>query len=367
MRYRTLIVLVIGAALVTAGVLWRRAAPADPPGGAEDSAPTVVAVQVAPIVRTTLRGYVTAWGTVEPQQATRSAPPASARIAALAPGLMAEVACAEGQRVARGAVLFRLDTRVADVAVEKAREDVAYAEQLLERQKKLGAGEATSQRAYQEAEQNLVVARNALKNAEAQRGLLIITTPLGGTVVRVSAKPGDTIDPTTVLADVIDLDRLVVAAVVRSADVARLATGQPAEVWTEREAVGAPAPGAATYPSTVVFIGSEVDPATDTVRVRTSIRAGSGLRPGQFVNLRIAAEQLADRLAVPVASVVTRGGASQVAVVQGDRAVMRAVTTGLRDGDLVEVDGQGLKEGMTVVTEGAYGLPEESRIRVIRK
>ena len=38
---------------------------------------------------------------------------------------------------------------------------------------------------------------------------------------------------------------------------------------------------------------------------------------------------------------------------------------GRRDGDLVEVQGEGLTEGMTVGTEGAYGLPEESQIRVI--
>jgi hypothetical protein len=31
----------------------------------------------------------------------------------------------------------------------------------------------------------------------------------------------------------------------------------------------------------------------------------------------------------------------------------------------VEVDGEGLKEGMTVVTVGAYGLPKESRIRIV--
>ena len=365
MKYRTPIVLVIGVVLVVAGLLWRRSAPGGSSDADEAAAPTVVAVHVAPIVRATLHGYVTGWGTVEPQQATRTRPPASARIAALVPGLVAEVRCAEGQTVAKGAVLFQLDTRVADVAVEKGRQAVEYAQQVFERQKKLGPGEATSERLYQEAEQSLVVARNELANAEAQRALLTITTPLGGTVVRVSARPGDTVDLTTVLADVVDLDRLVVGAAVRSTDVARLKIGQPAEMWTEREAVGAPSAGAPIYPSTVVFIGSEVDPGTDTVRVRTSVRSGSLLRPGQFVNLRIVAEEHKDRLAVPVASIVTHEGVSEIAIVKGDRAVKQKVTVGLRDGDLVEVEGAGLVEGMTVVTEGAYGLPEESQIQVI--
>jgi hypothetical protein len=37
----------------------------------------------------------------------------------------------------------------------------------------------------------------------------------------------------------------------------------------------------------------------------------------------------------------------------------------LRDGGLVEIEGDGLQAGMTVVTEGAYGLPKETKIRVL--
>lgn len=360
---------VIGLAIVAAGVLgafaWRSQKPAAAPEEPE-AGPTVVAVHVAQIVSTTLRGYVTAWGTVEPQQATASQPPASARIATPVAGIVARVACAEGQHVSKGAVLFTLDSRVADVAVEKARQAVDYAAQAFERQKKLGPGEATSQRLYVEAEQNLAVARNELANAETQRALLTIPSPLGGTIVRVSARPGDAVDPASVLAEVIDLDRLVIGASVRSMDIPKLKIGQAVEV-----SLGSPGAGAAPGPpakgrSTVVFIGSQVDTKTDTVQVRTSVPAGAGLRPGQFVNLRIVADEQRDRLAVPVEAVVTDEGGSTISVVTGDTAVKRAVKIGLRDGSLVEVEGDGLKPGMTVVASGAYGLPKETKIRVIQ-
>ncbi len=39
---------------------------------------------------------------------------------------------------------------------------------------------------------------------------------------------------------------------------------------------------------------------------------------------------------------------------------------GLRDGKLVEVEGGGLREGMNIVTLGAYGLPPETRIRRVK-
>jgi multidrug efflux pump subunit AcrA (membrane-fusion protein) len=73
-----------------------------------------------------------------------------------------------------------------------------------------------------------------------------------------------------------------------------------------------------------------------------------------------------DRLAVPVESVVKdETGATVIAVVDGDMAVQTPVTTGLEDGALVEVAGDGLRAGMTVVTEGAYGLPATTRIRIV--
>jgi hypothetical protein len=41
------------------------------------------------------------------------------------------------------------------------------------------------------------------------------------------------------------------------------------------------------------------------------------------------------------------------------------VKTGLRDGTLVEIEGEGLREGQSVVTAGAYGLPKETKVRVV--
>jgi multidrug efflux pump subunit AcrA (membrane-fusion protein) len=84
------------------------------------------------------------------------------------------------------------------------------------------------------------------------------------------------------------------------------------------------------------------------------------------VTLRIVSDEHANRLAVPIDSVVRdEDGASVIAIVEGDHARQVPVTTGLRDQDLIEINGPGLRSGMTVVTAGAYGLPAETRIRVI--
>ncbi len=351
------------AVLLVLGVCRSRTGPASE--DAQEPSP-VVGVHVAPIVRATLREYVDTLGTVEPEPASGRRRPASARVAAPVAGLLSEVRCAEGERVSEGSVLFRLDSRVADVAVARARQALPFAEAAFERQKALGPGEATSQRQYQEAEQGLAAARNDLASAEALRALLDVRAPLAGTVVKVNARPGDAIDPTTLLAEVIDLDRLMVSAVVRSSEVGRVRPDQAAELSASGSA-SAKDPAAIAVHGTVVFVGAQVDSRTDSVAVRASVPAGAGLRPGQLLTVRICTAEHKDRLAVPVEALVTEAGAPAIAVVDGDRAVKRPVKPGLRDGPLVEVEGEGLREGLTVVAAGAYGLPSESRIRVLER
>jgi multidrug efflux pump subunit AcrA (membrane-fusion protein) len=109
-----------------------------------------------------------------------------------------------------------------------------------------------------------------------------------------------------------------------------------------------------------------VDPNTGAYRVQLSVPAKAGFMPGQFVETRIVAAEHRDVLVVPEGSVITRPQeGTWIVVVQGDRAVHRPVTVGFRDRGLAEVTGEGLTEGMRIVTDEAYGLPTDTKIRVV--
>ena len=356
MRRTTLAIAVIAVLAALVAVVWLRSGRASEE---EASVETDVAVHVAKITRTTLRAYVTAYGVVEPAPPGER-PAAGARVAPAVPGVVTAVRCAEGRHVDKGAVMFQLDSRAADVAAERAREAVEFATTNFERQKRMIQAEATSQKLVLEAEQALASARTDLSAAQTQQALLRVEAPLSGTVTRINVTPGEAVDLATSLAEVVDLDRLVAGAGVPRAELAPLKVGQPVEVLVDMST--APVRGS------LIYIGSEVDAKSGTAQVRASLPPGSGMRPGQFVTLRIVSEERKDRLAVPVESVAKDAdGATVIALVQNDRAVQKPVKVGLRDGDLVEVEADGLQEGMPVVTEGAYGLPKETKIRVLGK
>ncbi len=336
-------------------------------GQEEEQVVTEVPVRVGKITRATLRAYVGTYGLVEPEPANQGKPPASARVATPVAGVIAEAHCEEGQYVRKGTTLVLLDSRTADAQVEKAKVTLEFAQKNFRRKQELMQTENVSRKLFEEAQQQLHAARKEVASVQTQRSLLQIQAPLSGTVVKINARPGEAVDLNAVLLELIDLDRLVVNAAVPSAEAYRLKLGQAVEIAAGRATAGNNTASLPIHHGTVAFIGLQIDAKTDTVPVRVVIPAGSTVRPRQFVNVRIVVEERPQRLAVLAGSVVGVDGASVIAIVEGDHAVQRPVKVGLRDGELVEIEGDSLREGMTVVTEGAYGLPKETRVRVLNQ
>ena len=317
-------------AVLCGGLLWlgvaRVLADADDKPAVEEKVTTVVTVQTGKITPATLHGYVQGYGKIEPAPATVDQPAASAQLAAPSAGVVTKVNLFEGQHVEKGDVLVELNSQAANQEVE--------------RQKKLYAQQNTSLKNLQEA--------------EAQLDLLRVIAPLSGTVVRVNVKPGQAVDLSTVVAEVMDLNRLAVSAEIPSAEADALKPGEQIEILTTPPVV-----------TNLFFVSPSVDTANDTVLVRALLPPQSGLRPGQFVSLRIATTVHTNCLAVPAESVVTdESGKSVIALVTGDEAAQMPVQTGLRENGLVEISAPELKVGDTVVTVGAYGLPEKTKITV---
>jgi membrane fusion protein (multidrug efflux system) len=316
------LVLVVGLGVV-AFVKWGRE-PSE--SSADETAPTIVTVQTGAIKLATLHRYVEAYGTIEPAPATAGEPAAGARLAAPSPGVVTKVNVIEGENVTNGETLVELNSRAA--------------EQELERQKKLYAQQNTSLK--------------NLQDAEAQLALLRVTTPLSGTVVRLKIRPGQAVELTTVVAEVMDLNRLAVSVEIPAAEAGDLKPGDPVEVLTK--------PPVKTE---LLFVSPNVDPNSGAVLLRALLPAAGILRPGQFVPLRIVTAVHTNCLAAPRESVVTdESGKSMIALVKGDEAVQTTVQIGLREGDWIEVHAPELKAGDTVVTTGAYGLPEKTKIHI---
>jgi membrane fusion protein (multidrug efflux system) len=301
-------------------------ADADDAPTTKEKVATEVSVQTGKITSATLHGYVQGFGTIEPAPATMDLPAADAQLSAPSAGIVAKVNVVEGQLVTNGEVLVDLSSPALRAEVE--------------RQKKLYAQQNTSLKNLQEA--------------QAQLDLSLVTAPLSGTVARVGVKPGQAVDLTTMVAEVMDLNRLAVSAEIPSAEAKELKAGEALEILAEP-----------TVATEIIFVSPSVNKDNDTVLVRALLPKDSGLRPGQFILLRIVTAVHMNCLAAPIESVVTdENGKSVIALVKNGEATQMSVQTGLRENGLVEISAPEIKENDVVVTVGAYGLPEKTKILV---
>jgi multidrug efflux pump subunit AcrA (membrane-fusion protein) len=301
----------------------------DEGGGAKEEAEAVVTVQTNALQRMTLHRYVNGFGTVEPAPATADQPAAGGPLSSPSAGVVAKVNVIAGQEVKQGDVLVELNSATASFNYAKAE---------VERQKKLFAEQNTSLKNMQDA--------------EAQLASLQIVAPVSGTVTRISAKPGAAVDANAVVAEVMDLSRLAVSIQIPASDARDLKPGQDVQVGQ-------------SVTASLAFVSPTVDAADGTVLVRATLPPHCGLRPGEFLPVKIVTEVLNNCLAAPEESVaIDEEGENFIVLVKGDEAERATVEAGVHENGWVEISGEDLKDNATVVTVGAYGFPDKAKIRV---
>jgi RND family efflux transporter MFP subunit len=350
----------LAAAIFIAGFVLTGCSRAAPEVEEENTPDTEVAVEVGRVMKGDLRVVVEAYGMAEPEPAKTGSPGGGAKLAAPVAGIVVAIHGVEGQNVKAGDVVVEFDDRMAQAAVEKARHALVFAQQVADRLDKLIASRAISMQLKQEADERLAAARAELASAQAAVAQVRLASPLDGILARINVQVGQAVDFNTVVAEIVDLKRLVVTVNVPAGEAAQLRDGQTAEIFAD----------SGKKPATtghVSFISPSVDQKTDSVLVRLRLPENSGLRSGQFVRARIVTQELTGRLIVPRDSVVKADEEQVIYVVEGDKAVQKPVKTGVRDRNMVEVEAEGLKEGTTIVTVGAYGLPKETKVKITNK
>ena len=282
-------------------------------------------------------------------------------------GIVRSIAVDLGQQVNAGDGLFTLES--ADVGDLQARrsgsvERVEAARANLERKEALLADGATSQRQvelarqeFEGAEAELRAIDQSLRLSGAQRGAsngrFTVVAPLSGSVVRPPALIGTYAGAAHSLATVADTAVMWALLDIPEWDAAAVATGQPVEVQVDG-VVGQ------TFPGTVTWLASEVDPRTRTVTARAEIDNPDGLlRAGQFAHATVQLAAPHDGATVPLGAVQRVGDEEVVFVRVGDGVFApRTVTSGRSDGQRVQVSGP-IQDGDPVVTTGAFLLRTE--------
>jgi RND family efflux transporter MFP subunit len=280
-----------------------------------------------------------------------------ANLTAPAPARIVRVNVSPGQMVQRGQVLIELDQTSFAAAAQGAEASLSAAQGAYDRAQRLAAAGIIPRKELEQAATELAIARGAAANAKRAQELAIIRSPLTGSVTRLTAALGSSVDANQPLVEVTDTRALDLVLVVSPSDAAKVHPGA-----TVKLAAGQGASGEPLGNGVVASVSDVVDP--DSRGVAVKVRPSGTMRPlrvGETIFGEIAVG-VHSGITVPAEALVPEGDGFKVFVVDNASiAHSRSVTVGARSGGVVEIK-SGLATGERVVTYGAYGVEDSAKV-----
>ena len=260
-----------------------------------------------------------------------------------------------GDNLKRGDLIFELDAKQAELAVEIATKRVAETQRLLERAKLLKSRKVNStarvvdaQIAYERAELELLQARKALSD-------LKITAPFDGIVGLPKVEVGDRVSAETPVVSLDQRQELLIEFDVPEKHAAQIARGRAIKAVT-------PSHAQRRFTGRIEYVDSRIDPVSRTVRARAVVPNDKDiLRPGMSFAVEIVLAGTSHAV-VPELSLQWRKGESYVWLVRDGKAAKVLVTSVRRRNSVVLIDGP-VKPGDLVVVEGVQRLRDGRAVR----
>lgn len=256
------------------------------------------------------------------------------------------------QLLAEGAISGR-DLDTAQAALVQAQAAYDSAAKHLESVKNV-----TREAALKAAQGQLSSAEGKLKGADAQVAYSEIHSPINGVVTDRPLFAGETAAAGSTLLTVMDTSSLLAKTHVAQSVVQQMKVGDDAEIQV---------PGIADkVPAKVSLISPALDPGSTTIEVWLKIDNKAGkLKVGTPIKALITGRTVAQAWKIPASAVLTaQDGSKSVMLVGADGAAhKKPVTLGISDDGDVQVT-SGLAASDMVITEGAYGLDEGTKVKV---
>ncbi|HEY6248442.1 MAG TPA: efflux RND transporter periplasmic adaptor subunit [Candidatus Angelobacter sp.] len=208
------------------------------------------------------------------------------------------------------------------------------------------------QQTMKSAEGQLTSAKGKFLAAEAQFSYTEIRSPIDGWVTDRPLYPGEMASSSAPLVTVMNLSNIKAVAHIPQSDALLLHNGDKATITVA---------GLDPVDGTVTLVSPALDPNSTTVEIWVQARnADQQLRPGTTAHLAITTQTAHNALVIPTSALLEPNAnkATVMVVDSQSRAQSRDVETGIGTDQQVQIV-SGLKPGEQVISQGAYGLPDQ--------
>lgn len=287
-------------------------------------------------------------------------------------GSIETVSVPEGGLVERGQLLFQIDARPFEVALQNAEAQLRRARVLLDqasvdldRSQRLAPKGAISEKTFdddvarkREREAQVEEAKAVVAAARLDLSYTRVTAPISGRVDRVLVSEGNLVTgaagAATLLTTIVSVDPVHVYFDLDEATYLRFrGEGRPDVAAAPPVAVGLTAESGFPHMGRLDFLGNRVDPTTGTIRARAVLADPEAqLTPGLFARVRLATAAARETVLIDDQAVGADQGRRYVLVLgAGDTVEYRPVELGAMSEGLRVVE-QGLGKGETIIIKG---------------
>lgn len=362
-HYKLAVIVAVAALVVSAGACKKSADQAGAGGRGRVQFP----VDVQPVPVRSLVYSVSAVGSVEAFEKVQ----VTARVA----GAVDRVLFAEGEYATAGQTLVEIETEryslaveAAQAAFEKAQASQADAEAGLKRRETVitqnpglipGEEVETWRTKVLTAASEVAQTRSALNQAKLNLRDAFVKAPIAGVIQTRTVQTGQYVQTGTVLATLIRRDPLLLKFRVPERDATRIKPGQEARFRVREDS--------REFTAEVVHVAESADGTSRLVDITANIDdpGDRALRPGSFAEITVPVASAGEAPVVPISAVRPSDRGFIAFIVEGDKAVERVVTLGMRSADgQVEVL-SGLEGGERLVVRGAEALSNGVTVRVV--
>lgn len=263
-------------------------------------------------------------------------------------GRLVQLNIKEGTNVSVGALLAKLYDGDLQAQLRKLEVQLKIAEQTEKRQAELVKIQGISQQEYDlsllgvlNLKADMDIIRESIRKTE-------IRAPFGGKLGLKNVSPGAYVTPASVLTTISQVSTLKIQFNIPERYGAQLKPGLPVTFSIDGTNK--------TFTATVIASEISIDENTRSLAVRALIKQQDpALIPGAFAKVKIVLGKNNEALMVPNSVIIPSGRKKQLYVYEGGKAMMKEVTTGVRDSTNIQVL-TGIKAGDTVITSAVLFL-----------
>ena len=278
-------------------------------------------------------------------------------------GYLKSVSVDKGDMVTAGQIIAEIESTELESQYQSAVADLDNKQRIAARARDLLRSGSTAQQSADQAETNLRMAQESVRNLNAIRSYQVLRAPFSGMVVARFADPGALLQAATTnqasslpVIQLADTTKLRIGAFVEQRDVSAIKPGDEADIIdasnTERRRT-----------ARISRTAGSLDPRTRTLFIEIDLdNKDTFLVPGSFVQV-VLKVPVTSYPQIPVNAVLQRGPNTVVAVVTPDETVrFRPIRVASTDG-IVSNIAEGLKPGEKVGLNVPNDVIEGAKIR----